>query len=261
MTPQEITIGIAAAAAVFALLAGLGALWSAWTAKKAMQAQLYSRFVQEYGSREMLRDLRRLQKWQSDHGERMREEYRSGMESKDKQTLDVDVARRRVGYYFDKALRLLEAGYVDEAFVRRVGNVQGINIMHDIVRELDAELNPRYSELRYDKLAILCPHLDSGFDLSSPIAPQPSRTAPQQSSTTHLAFEGRIPAMTEWKWPFVVAFGIVVAAIVIFYIFAPDQATRDHMVGYMDTIVPFVVGAAVGGIGGGTVGYSRGKRA
>jgi hypothetical protein len=66
--------------------------------------------------------------------------------------------------------------------------------------------------------------------------------------------------MTDWKWPAVVALGILVAAIVIMFGLADDQPTRNRLIGYLDTIVPFVIGAVAGGATGGTVGYLRGRK-
>ena len=65
--------------------------------------------------------------------------------------------------------------------------------------------------------------------------------------------------MTEWKWPSVVAFTVVVAAIVIMFGLTDDQPTRDRLIGYLDAIVPFIVGAAAGGAVGGSIGFARGK--
>ena len=65
--------------------------------------------------------------------------------------------------------------------------------------------------------------------------------------------------MAEWKWPPVVVFAIVVAAIVIMFGLADDQPTRDRLITYLDMIVPFVVGAAAGGTVGGSVGFLKGK--
>lgn len=66
--------------------------------------------------------------------------------------------------------------------------------------------------------------------------------------------------MQDWRWPTLLAFGILVAAIVILFVLANDQPTRDHLITYLDTIVPFVLGAAAGGAVGGSVGFIRGIR-
>jgi len=65
--------------------------------------------------------------------------------------------------------------------------------------------------------------------------------------------------MKEWKWPFVISFSVLVAAIVAMFGLTEDAATREHLIGYMDAIVPFVVGAAAGGTVGGITGYTKGK--
>ena len=65
--------------------------------------------------------------------------------------------------------------------------------------------------------------------------------------------------MKEWQWPAVVAFAVLVAAIVAMFGLTNDQPTREHLIGYLDAIVPFVVGAAAGGAIGGSVGYAKGK--
>lgn len=65
--------------------------------------------------------------------------------------------------------------------------------------------------------------------------------------------------MKDWTWPAVAAFGIIVAAIVVLFVFTDDASTRTHLIGYMDGIVPFVVGAAAGGVTGGALGLARAR--
>ncbi|MEJ2147729.1 MAG: hypothetical protein P8020_21635 [Acidobacteriota bacterium] len=65
--------------------------------------------------------------------------------------------------------------------------------------------------------------------------------------------------MQDWKWPFVVGFAAVLAAIVFMFGLTEDQQIRNHLIGYLDSIVPFVIGAAAGGVVGGSVGFARGK--
>ena len=66
--------------------------------------------------------------------------------------------------------------------------------------------------------------------------------------------------MQEWKWPSVVVFTVVVAAIVIMFGLTKDQAMREHLIGYLDAIVTFIVGAAAGGTVGGTIGFAMGRK-
>jgi hypothetical protein len=65
--------------------------------------------------------------------------------------------------------------------------------------------------------------------------------------------------MKDWKWPAVVAFTVVVAGIVVMFGLTDDPPTRNHLIGYFDAIVPFIVGAAAGGTVGGAVGFAKGK--
>ena len=65
--------------------------------------------------------------------------------------------------------------------------------------------------------------------------------------------------MKDWSWISVVVFIVVVAAIVIMFSVTNDQAIQNHLVGYLDVIVPFVAGAGSGGAAGFAVGYAKGK--
>jgi hypothetical protein len=64
--------------------------------------------------------------------------------------------------------------------------------------------------------------------------------------------------MIQWKWPFAVGFVVLVAGMVFMFVLVDDPTVRDRILGYFDSIVPFVVGAAAGGSVGGAVGYARG---
>ena len=66
--------------------------------------------------------------------------------------------------------------------------------------------------------------------------------------------------MKEWTWPSVVTFTVVVAAIVIMFGLTDDPTMRKQLIGYLDRIVPFIVGAATGGAVGGSIGFARGMR-
>jgi hypothetical protein len=60
--------------------------------------------------------------------------------------------------------------------------------------------------------------------------------------------------MKDLTWPAVVVFIAVLAALVVMFGLAGDVALRNRILGYFDSIVPFIVGAAAGA----TVGYARG---
>jgi uncharacterized membrane protein len=60
---------------------------------------------------------------------------------------------------------------------------------------------------------------------------------------------------TDWTWPLVVVIGLVLAAIVAMFGLTDDASIQTKLLGYFDAVVPFVVGAAIGG----GVGYLRGR--
>ena len=64
----------------------------------------------------------------------------------------------------------------------------------------------------------------------------------------------------DWKWAGVLAFSVVVAAIVIMFGLTDDQEMRRQLMGYLSTMVTFVIGAATGGAVGGTVGFRIGLK-
>lgn len=65
--------------------------------------------------------------------------------------------------------------------------------------------------------------------------------------------------MKDWTWPLVAVITVLLAAIVIMFGLTDDQATRDHLIGYLDAIVPFIVGAVAGSAVGGVIGFKKGK--
>ena len=65
--------------------------------------------------------------------------------------------------------------------------------------------------------------------------------------------------MKEWTWPSVAVFTVVVAAIVIMFGLTDDQQTQAHLIGYLEAIVNFIVGAAAGALVGGTIVYLKVK--
>jgi hypothetical protein len=65
--------------------------------------------------------------------------------------------------------------------------------------------------------------------------------------------------MSDLKWPFVVVFVAVIGGIVTMFGLTDDSAVQNRLIGYMDAIVPFVVGAASGGSVGALAGFARAK--
>jgi hypothetical protein len=67
--------------------------------------------------------------------------------------------------------------------------------------------------------------------------------------------------MRDWKLPGVLAFSVVVAAIVTTFGLTDDPEMRKQLIGYLSTMITFVIGAATGGAVGGTVGFAKGTAA
>ena len=60
--------------------------------------------------------------------------------------------------------------------------------------------------------------------------------------------------MKDLTWPAVVVVLAVLAALVVVFGLSDDAAIRNRVLGYFDSIVPFIVGSGAGA----TVGYARG---
>ncbi|HEU4682066.1 MAG TPA: hypothetical protein VFS51_09985 [Gemmatimonadales bacterium] len=64
--------------------------------------------------------------------------------------------------------------------------------------------------------------------------------------------------MKELTWPGVVVFVFVLAALVIMFWVSDEATMRNHILGYFDSIVPFIVGAVAGAAVGGAIAFQRG---
>ncbi len=147
---------------IVAILALFVAFWSAFIASKTMQGNLYIRFIEEYASAEMCRALRQLKEAHKNLQER---DERLGTETKDFKTsrlADPDVveeARRRIKYYFFKALRLKKLGFFSKKLMKEIGSVAGINILYDIVEKY--ETDPK-AKSTIEEIRKICDRYDEG---------------------------------------------------------------------------------------------------
>ena len=64
--------------------------------------------------------------------------------------------------------------------------------------------------------------------------------------------------MKDLTWPAFWTFTAVLAALVIMFGLSDDVTVRNHLLGYFDSIVPFIVGTAAGGAVGSAVAFRRG---
>jgi len=94
---------------------------------------------------------------------------------------EVDQARRHVKFYFLKALRLYDAGFVTQRFLKEVAAVDGVNILYDIVEPLEYAINPAYSKSKFDRLRKICGRAGTGRLIRPiPVTPRPSEHASEE---------------------------------------------------------------------------------
>jgi hypothetical protein len=65
--------------------------------------------------------------------------------------------------------------------------------------------------------------------------------------------------MKTFTWQAVIALTVVLASLVVIYNNTSDLDTRKQLLGYVETVLAFFVGAAAGGAVAGIVGYFKGK--
>jgi hypothetical protein len=156
MTKESISLVLTAITSLLALFATIAAWRSARASKVAIEAQFLSNQMEEYGAEKMLYALRTLRNWKADKGDEFERKWRQAIEANDSAAHEVDRARRTVKFYFYKALRLYQSGYVSKRFLKDVCAVDEINILYDIVEPLEYALNPRYDKNNFDSLRKIC---------------------------------------------------------------------------------------------------------
>jgi len=180
MSTASIGLGLTAISALGALFAAIAAWRSARASRDAVEAQLLSNQMEEYGADKMLYALRTLRNWKADKGDEFEGKWRKAIETDDQAAQKVDRARRTVKFYFYKALRLYQSGYVSKRFLKDVCAVDGINILYDIVEPLEYALNPRYDKNNFDSLRQICGRYGTGM-LIRPV-PVPSTQENKEST-------------------------------------------------------------------------------
>lgn len=172
MTQNEVALILTALSAVGALGAAVAAWLSARATTRAAEAQLFSNHYAIYGTPEMLRSLRILRLWKSENGDEFEVKWKKALDAGEVKAHEVDQARRQVKFYFFRALRLREAGYVSERFLQELAAVDGVNILYDIVEPLEYALNASYDRSGFEKLRHLCGRARTGR-LIAPVPIQP----------------------------------------------------------------------------------------
>jgi hypothetical protein len=104
----------------------------------------------------MLHALRVLRNWRSKQGDGFAEKWRKALDHASPEAQEVDEARRRVSSYFIMALHLYESRYVKKRFLEAICDVDGVNILYDIVESLEYTMNQGYNREGFKKLRMLC---------------------------------------------------------------------------------------------------------
>ncbi len=120
----------------------------------------------------MLRALRILRNWKAEHGAEFEVKWKRALDANDPKAHEVDQARRKVKSYFQQALKLHQAGYADEKFVRELCSVDGVNILYDIVELLEFALNPGFNRTSFGQIRKIVGRSETGR-LIPPVPPPP----------------------------------------------------------------------------------------
>jgi len=157
MGADIIALILTSVSALGAAGAAVATFWEARETRKAAEGERLNRFLEKYSETEMLRALRRLRNLEHIHGKGFAEKWKRSLDKEEPKAMEVELARRHVSHYFQRALYLYETGYVSERFVKAVGSYGGIDILYEIVEPLEYELNSDYDRTIFEKLRKICP--------------------------------------------------------------------------------------------------------
>ena len=121
--------------------------------------------------------------WKSQNGEEFEVKWKRAFDEGDQKAQEVEDARRKVKFFFMRAVYLYEARYVSINFLKKIGSLDGVNILYEIVEPLEFALNPKHVNSDQFKLLLsLCGRPGTG-KLMAPIPPTPivKRTSKKQS--------------------------------------------------------------------------------
>ena len=128
------------------------AVFAAWQAKRsadaskeAIKGQIVQTAMIEYSQPQMASDLRTLKDWEKTHKGDFATEWLKQLNDNKPQAFEVEDARRRVKYYFIRAVNMRLTNFIDDKTFKLISYVHGINIFYDIVFPLELKLNPSAS--------------------------------------------------------------------------------------------------------------------
>jgi hypothetical protein len=139
--------------ALFTALAAYGAWRSAKATKRTAEAQLFVRLYEEYTGTEMYVALGRLgaihkQTRAMDDDARERH-FQSLIQDSRRHEKDKELVRR-VKYYFQKAIRLKDSGFLSEELLKKLCDVDGIELLFEVVVPYMTADNPQFDTSEFD---------------------------------------------------------------------------------------------------------------
>jgi hypothetical protein len=168
---------------IIALVIAGFAAWATWRGAVLMQrtseAQLFLSMRNDYRAPEMDEALKTLRHWADTRWPNFGEVFKVALADKKPEAYKVEAARRHVKGFFTNVLRLREMGYVSPEFLK-VAEVDGLDILLDIVRPLELARNPAADVSAINRLEEAIGRRNSGV-LMVPPPGTPELSVPERS--------------------------------------------------------------------------------
>jgi hypothetical protein len=147
-----------AVSAIGAAGAAIGSYTAARATRQAIEVQLYSQIMHEYAAPTMAQSLALLRTWKEQNGPQFAQVYSHRLQAGEADAVQVDHARRQVWFHFVTVLRLYEAGYIPEVFVRQSTCVEtdGLEILVEIVKPMREVRKLNTNRAEFARLLQLC---------------------------------------------------------------------------------------------------------
>lgn len=154
-----VPVGVSLAAAVAACAAAWAAWLSAHRFKLAAESRLFFTQMHECASEQMYNALRRLSEWGATQGQQLAEQelsekardWKKRLDAGDQEAIEIDLARRRVSFYFSSVLLLKRLRHIRRHFLRGY-DVQGTKRILDAVLYLHREKDITEDKVGYQTL-------------------------------------------------------------------------------------------------------------
>ena len=142
-----------AIAAVITLKSVRAARDAADQTRKAVQAQILSGLLDEYGSTEMQQAIDTLRTWFSEQGDHLADELRKLKDKQIRMPDDLYEARRKVSHYFQKVTTLwLRADLLEKTIAAAALDKGQVEIYRELIEPLEWTITTSYNRTSFDFL-------------------------------------------------------------------------------------------------------------